>query len=76
MRRAHILRDDETRIIIKKTSLCWLLRSDCQKLSSDRLMRVRNTTHKQQADCKSKKGSNKIKFHQQKFNMNKRNTFT
>lgn len=28
------------RRIIKKTSLCWLLRSDCRRLSSDRLIRV------------------------------------
>lgn len=34
--------------VLKKTSLCWLLRSECVKLSSDRLMRVRapiNQTH-------------------------------
>lgn len=28
------------RRIVKKTSLCWLLRSDCRRLSSDRLVRV------------------------------------
>lgn len=26
--------------VVKKTSLCWLLRNDCQKLSSDRTRRV------------------------------------
>lgn len=26
--------------IVKKTSLCWLFRSDCRRLSSDRLIRV------------------------------------
>lgn len=29
------------RMIVKKTSLCWLLRTDACKLSSDRLVRVR-----------------------------------
>lgn len=40
------------RIIVKKTSLCWLLRNDYAKLSSDRLERVKennrnekNNTH-------------------------------
>lgn len=33
-------------IVVKKTSLCWLLRNESQKLSSDRLLRVR--------DCKKK----------------------
>lgn len=36
----------EKRMVVKKTSLCWLLRSDHVKLSSDRLKRVqaeRNT---------------------------------
>lgn len=27
-------------IVVKKTSLCWLLSTECSKLSSDRLMRV------------------------------------
>lgn len=26
--------------VVKKTSLCWLLRNDCKKLSSDRIRRV------------------------------------
>lgn len=29
------------RYIVKKTSLCWLLRTDCAKLSSDRRIRVK-----------------------------------
>lgn len=33
--------NDQKRIVIKKTSLCWLLRSDHVKLSSDRLERVK-----------------------------------
>lgn len=35
------IRNDQKRIVIKKTSLCWLLRSDHVKLSSDRLERVK-----------------------------------
>lgn len=32
----------QRQIIVKKTSLCWLLRKDPGKLSSDRLERVKN----------------------------------
>lgn len=32
--------------IVKKTSLCWLLQNDCPKLSSDRLLRVRQAARK------------------------------
>lgn len=38
----EVYRENERRIIIKKMSFCWLLRKDCQKLSSDRLIRVRS----------------------------------
>lgn len=31
----------DKRIVVKKTSLCWLLREESQKLSSDRLQRVK-----------------------------------
>lgn len=34
------------RIILKKTSLCWMLRQDYQKLSSDRLQRVQSEKKK------------------------------
>lgn len=34
---------DEKEFVLKKTSLCWLLRTEYTKLSSDRLMRVRAT---------------------------------
>lgn len=52
------------RMVVKKTSLCWLLREDTYKLSSDRLMRVRSVCRK---NVKStvrikKKPSKKIKF--------------
>lgn len=41
-----IVDDYGERTIVKKTSLCWLLQRDCPKLSSDRLLRVRNATKK------------------------------
>lgn len=51
----EIPRYDATKIIVKKMSLCWLLRQDCPKLSSDRLLRVRQTQKQRlQADCNSK----------------------
>lgn len=37
----EILSDKSRRHIVKKTSLCWLLRPDQDKLSSDRVLRVR-----------------------------------
>lgn len=41
-----ILNDYGDQTIVKKTSLCWLLQEDCPKLSSDRLLRVRNAARK------------------------------
>lgn len=61
----EILRYDGTRTIIKKMSLCWLLRQDCQKLSSDRLLRVRHTTRKQRLQAgRNPKQKNKPKLKQ------------
>lgn len=40
----EIINDDNKRIVIKKTSLCWLLRTECHRLSSDRLRRVQCST--------------------------------
>lgn len=37
----EVVCDDGKRVVVKKTSLCWLLGSDCRKMSSDRLLRVR-----------------------------------
>lgn len=39
----EVFRDNfkQKRMIVKKTSLCWLLRDDCVRLSSDRLERVK-----------------------------------
>lgn len=31
---------DTKRVVVKKSSFCWLLRGDAQKLSNDRLLRV------------------------------------
>lgn len=45
---------NENRMIVKKTSLVWYLRKDCQKLSSDRLLRVQ-TKHKKVHKRKKKK---------------------
>lgn len=46
------------RIVVKKTSLCWLLRDDVKKLSNDRLLRVRasgiSKKNKQQINSKKK----------------------
>lgn len=46
------------RIIVKKTSLCWLLRKESQKVSRDRLVRVRHTAKK----SSSKAGAKNIDF--------------
>lgn len=42
------------KLVVKKTSLVWYLRKDCQKLSSDRLLRVQNT-HKKRKKKKLKR---------------------
>lgn len=42
---AEIARENGKRLIVKKTSLCWLLRKDWQKLSADRLRRVQSNTN-------------------------------
>lgn len=42
----EILTARNKHIIVKKTSLCWLLRKESQKISSDRLLRVRHTVKK------------------------------
>lgn len=42
----EICNDTKKRLVVKKTSLCWLLRGDSGKLSSDRIFRVRGVTTK------------------------------
>lgn len=36
---------DTKRIVVKKSSFCWLLRNDVKKMSNDRLLRVRAKIH-------------------------------
>lgn len=40
----EIVFPNDKRVVVKKTSLCWLLSPDYKKLSSDRLQRVRSTS--------------------------------
>lgn len=53
-----VVDDAGKQTIVKKTSLCWLLRDDCQKLSTDRSIRVRGEKKIQSTlslpKCKSK----------------------
>lgn len=42
------------RIVVKKTSLCWLLQEDLVKMSNDRLMRVRAEIHSNKVNSKAK----------------------
>lgn len=55
---------DSNRIVVKKTSLCWLLRQDDdRKLSNDRLLRVRaNSKKQQQTNSKKKYVANGSRF--------------
>lgn len=59
-------------IVVKKSSLCWLLRQECQKLSTDRLLRVQTPiepAHK--ADTKQrKKQSNLYRYKPMKTRYN------
>lgn len=49
----EICNDEAKRIVVKKSSLCWLLREDPGKLSSDRLQRVRGSiTYKRKKSFK------------------------
>lgn len=53
------------RKVIKKSSLCWLLREDTHKLSNDRLQRVRTGLRKKKQSIKSLKNisqKQKIRF--------------
>lgn len=54
----EVVCDDGKRIVVKKTSLCWLLGPDCRKMSSDRLLRVRYTN-----PISKSKSKQKIKLH-------------
>lgn len=56
-----IVQHSGVRAIIKKTSLCWLLRGDCEKVSSDRLLRVRYTPRTQRDQLRNLKQRTKKK---------------
>lgn len=59
------------RIVVKKTSFCWLLRNDVKKMSNDRLLRVR--TH---SDARNINNKPKIKQVKKKVTVNsKKNNF-
>lgn len=45
--------DNIKRIVVKKSSFCWLLRKDWQRMSSDRLRRVQFTLKTQNATSKT-----------------------
>lgn len=42
----EILSNEKVRIVVKKSSLCWLLRKDYTRISSDRLVRVQTSFSK------------------------------
>lgn len=50
----EVVCDDGKRVVVKKTSLCWLLGPDCRKMSSDRLLRVKYSTSTSISKPKSK----------------------
>lgn len=58
------------RKVIKKSSLCWLLREDMRKLSNDRLQRVRTGLRKKKQKIKSLK--NVSQNQRNKFNIQKK----
>lgn len=64
--------DSTKRFIVKKTSLCWLLRSNYVKLSSDRLIRVQGGPSKK---CKGKRTKIGFKHFQEKKTLRKKNNF-
>lgn len=45
--------EDDKQIVLKKTSLCWLLSTECKKLSSDRLYRVMTSIKESKSKSKS-----------------------
>lgn len=58
--------------VVRKTSLCWLLRSECVKLSSDRLLRV--MTYNKKVYKAKKQNLNHKKIYSYFFNNKKRFT--
>lgn len=58
----RIMNEYGDEIVVKKTSLCWLLQKDTLKLSSDRLLRVRDATRKTYSHRRPKTNSVKNKI--------------
>lgn len=58
------------RIIMKKTFLCWLLRTNCQKLSSDRLARVKSKIKMQSKSKTHCEFARRLKFRAKPKNRN------
>lgn len=48
------------RIVVKKSSFCWLLRDDVKKMSNDRLLRVRTKTYSNKVNNKPKQAKRNI----------------
>lgn len=61
---SYVELDGKNRLVVRKTSLCWLFRNECYKSSSDRIYRVRGP--KNAMKLKSRKQKSKtFKIHQQ-----------
>lgn len=56
----EIYNDGKKRIVVKKSSLIWLLRGDSGKLSSDRILRVRGATTKTLLATNTRKDEKKL----------------
>lgn len=63
------------RIVVKKTNLCWMLRTSEGKLSSDRLKRVQTSTRGNPKYCIKRKNLQKTKKCMKKRKMHFRNLF-
>lgn len=50
----EVYNDGDKRVVVKKSSLCWLLRDDPGKLSSDRIQRVQGIMKKNRLRIKKK----------------------
>lgn len=57
----EIYNNGKRRMVVKKSSLCWLFRGDSGKLSSDRILRVRGATSKSLVSSNKQKSKEKIR---------------
>lgn len=62
----------DKQIVLKKTSLCWLLATECKKLSSDRLYRVMTSTKGSQSKSKARKKNRILTYPQKCMKMKRR----